>query len=372
MGPTLIRSCALLTFTALSLCAQPRWRLVEELKIGGAEEGPASFNEIRDIAVDARGRVFVLDYQTNEIRFFGADGAFIKLVGRLGAGPGEYRQPNGLRLAPDGTLWVNDHRNRRYVMFDPEGNFTTQALFPGWGYGYRWDGVFDAAGRLMETIPLRTPGADPAAQIIRRYDPARSAFDSLSIPECFSSTGQYQQWSVPWTAGTTSGVFSVPFAPLNVARVLSTGSYLCAMGDEYRVKVVELEGARATREFRSQSSPTPIPAQERDSVIAAITAPPSRIPPTALDRSRVPKNFPRVEEVTVDDAGRFWVRRRTASGLAIDIWSASGTQLATIDAPVVFTKYGPFVIRGDKLYVVLPSPDGDPLVVRYGIVGAAR
>jgi hypothetical protein len=372
MRSPLIRLCTLLTFSALSLGAQQRWRLVEELKIGGAEDGPASFNEIRDIAVDARGRVFVLDYQTNEIRFFGADGAFIRLVGRVGAGPGEYREPNGIRLAPDGKLWVNDHRNGRYVMFDSEGNFTTQVLFPRWGYGYRWNGEFDATGRLMESIPLRAPGADPAAQVIRRFDPARAAFDSLSIPECFSTTGQYQQWNVPWSAGTTSGVFSVPFAPLNVARVISTGSYLCAMGDEYRVKVVELEGARATREFRSQSSPTPIPARERDSVIAALTAPPSRIPPTALDHSRVPKNFPRVEEVTLDDAGRFWVRRRTASGLAIDIWSAAGTQLATIDAPVVFSKYAPFVVRDDKLYVVLPSPDGDPLVVRYAIEKSAR
>jgi hypothetical protein len=367
----LFRLCALLTFSALSLGAQQRWRLVEELRIGGAEEGPASFNELRDIAVDARGRVFVLDYQTNEIRFFGADGAFIRLVGRVGAGPGEYRQPNGFSLAPDGRLWVNDHRNGRYVVFDSEGNFSSQVLVPRTGWGYRWESAFEA-GRLMEAITLRTPGSEPTSRVVRRFDPTRAVFDSLGIPECLSATGQYQQWSVPWSAGTTSGVFSVPFAPLNVARVVAPGAWLCAMGDEYRVKVVALEGAGATREFRSQSSPTPIPARERDSVIAALTAPPSRIPPTALDHSRVPKNFPRIEEVTVDDAGRFWVRRRTASGLAIDIWSASGTQLATIDAPALFNKYAPFVIRDDKQYVVLPSPDGDPLVVRYGIAGNAR
>jgi hypothetical protein len=93
---------------------------------------------------------------------------------------------------------------------------------------------------------------------------------------------------------------------------------------------------------------------------------------SALDHSRVPKEFPRIEEFTVDDVGRFWVRRRTASGLAIDIWSAAGTQLTTIDAPALFSKYAPFVVRGDKLYVVLPSPDGDPLVVRYGVVNNAR
>lgn len=361
-------ACTLIALAALPTDAQPRWRLVEDLRIGGAEEGPASFNDIRDIAVDANGRVFVLDYQTTEIRLFGADGGFVRLVGRNGAGPGEYRQNNGMRLAPDGSLWVNDHRNARYVVFDKEGDFAKQVSVAPWGYGYRWDGTFDAQGRLLETMTVRSGGSSSATRVIRRYDPVRAAFDTLSIPECFSTTGRYDQWNVPWSAGTTSGVFSVPFAPLTVVRMTPSGGWLCALGDDYRVRVVDLEGSAPAREFRSASAPTPIPAEERDSVIAALYAPPSRIPPGTLDRSRVPKDFPRIDVVDVDDEGRFWIRRRTARGLAIDVWSSSGVQLATIDAPVIFGKYAPFVVRGGKLYVVLPSEDGDPLVVRYRIV----
>ncbi len=360
----------LLVASAIAADAQPRWRLVEDLRIGGADEGPASFNEIRDIAVDAKGRIFVLDYQTTEIRLFGPDGGFLRLVGRNGAGPGEYRQNNGVELAPDGRLWVNDHRNARYVVFDTTGDFATQVTVAPWGYGFRWDGTFDTRGRLMETMSLR--GASGSTRVIRRYDPVRAAFDTLSIPECFSDTGQYSQWSVQWSAGTMSGVFSVPFAPLNVMKLTASGGWLCARGDDYHVKLLDIASKAVAREFRSTSSPTPIPASERDSVIDAIYAPPSRIPPGTLDRSRVPRTYPRVDEVDVDDEGRFWVRRRVANGLAIDVWSAAGTQLATIAAPAVFGKYGPFVIRRGHLYVVLPSENDDPQVVRYRIVTGGR
>jgi hypothetical protein len=361
----------LATLGAAQGVAQPRWRLTEELRIGGSDEGPASFNEIREIAVDAKDRVFVLDYQTQEIRLFGADGKFIKLVGRKGAGPGEYRQPNGMRLAPDGTLWVNDHRNGRYVVFTPEGEFAKQVLAAPWGWGFRWDGAFDAQGRLMETIPLRAPGAQSSSgRVVRRFDPAKATFDSLPIPACFT-TGAYQDWSVQWKAGTSSGVFSVPFAPLALAHITPTGAWLCAMGEEYRLKLMRFEGGTTISEIKSTSAPIPIPQAVRDSVIATLYKPPSPIPPGTLDESRVPKNFPRIEEVDVDDEGRIWVRRRVGGGLAFDVWSFNGTQLATITAPIAFEKFRPLYIRNNKLYVVIGDSDGVPIVVRYAIVRAA-
>lgn len=370
MRARLVGACALVVATAVAGDAQPRWRLVEDLRIGGADEGPASFNDIRDIAVDATGRIYVLDYQVTEIRLFGPDGGFIRLIGRNGAGPGEYRQNNGIELAPDGTLWVNDHRNARYVVFDAAGDFARQVTAAPWGYGFRWDGTFDTRGRLMETISLRN--ASGSTRVIRRYDPARAAFDTLTIPECFTETGQYSQWSVQWSAGTSSGVFSVPFAPLNVMKLTASGGWLCARGDDYQVRLLDLATKGVAREFRSTSAPTPIPASERDSVIDAIYEPPSRIPPGTLDRSRVPRHYPRVDEVDLDDEGRFWVRRRVANGLAIDVWSPAGTQLATIAAPEVFGKYGPFIVRGGHLYVVLRSENDDPQVVRYRIVTGDR
>jgi hypothetical protein len=351
--------------------AQPRWRLVEDLRIGGGDEGPTSFNDIRDIAVDKSGRVFVLDYQTTEIRLFGADGKFVRLVGRMGAGPGEYRQPNGIRLAPDGTLWVNDHRNARYTVFAPNGDFAKQVSAAPWGWGFRWDGTFDQQGRLMEAIPLRTDPANRTARVIRRYDPAAAKFDSLTIPNCFD-TGKFTDWSVTWKNGTTSsGVFSVPFAPLALAHITPTGAWLCAAGDEYAVKLLKFGDGGVVSEIKSTAAGVPIPKAAKDSAVAFLYKSNPNIPPGTLDVARIPSHYARIEEVDVDDEGRIWVRRRSATGLAIDIWSFNGKQIATIDAPVYFEKYRPIVIRNGALYVVIADADGVPVVVRYRIRGTA-
>ena len=353
-------------FVCSTAAAQPRWRLVEDLRIGGGDDGPTSFNDIRDVAVDKSGRVYVLDYQTQEIRLFGADGKFIRLLGRSGAGPGEFRQPNGIRLAPDGTLWVNDHRNARYTVFSSTGDFAKQVSVAPWGYGFRWDGTFDAQGRLMEAIPLRTNPADRSARVIRRYDPAAAKFDSLTIPSCFES-GQYKDWSVTWKNGTMSGVSAIPFAPMAVSHITPTGTWLCALGDEYHVKLLRFNGGAPISEVKSTSSAVPISAAARDSAIKRFYAPPSNVPPGTLDESRIPTAYARIEEVDVDDEGRIWVRRRAAIGLAIDIWSFNGKLVATIDAPVYFEKYRPFIVRNGALYVVVTDADGVPAIVRYRI-----
>jgi hypothetical protein len=166
---------------AVDVGAQPRWRLVEDQRIGGADTGAASFNQIRDLAAGARGQIYVLDVQVQEIRLFDASGRFVRLVGRAGSGPGEYREPNGIRVAPDGSLWVNDHRNARFTVFTADGAYAKQVTVPPWGYGWRWDGVIDTQGRVLETIPFARPEPrrvtrESGATTSRRRSSTRSRF----------------------------------------------------------------------------------------------------------------------------------------------------------------------------------------------------
>jgi hypothetical protein len=65
-------------------------------RIGSVDSGPASFGDIRGYAVNDRGWVFVLDYSTQDVRVFDSPGAFLKTVGRMGSGPGEFRNANGI------------------------------------------------------------------------------------------------------------------------------------------------------------------------------------------------------------------------------------------------------------------------------------
>lgn len=102
------------------------WRPVEELAIGSVEgSGPDMFASVTDIAVDAAGRIYVLDRQLQEIRVFDEDGTYVRTIGRRGGGPGEFEDAIAITFGPAGHLWVVNAGNGRYAVFDTAGVYRT-------------------------------------------------------------------------------------------------------------------------------------------------------------------------------------------------------------------------------------------------------
>jgi sugar lactone lactonase YvrE len=103
---------------------------------GVAGGGPTHFNEPSDV-VTSNGDIFVADghsgqnpdvpadYITRIIRF-SKDGTFIKEWGKLGSGPGEFRNAHALAIDSAGRLFVCDRGNARIQIFSPDGKFLEQ------------------------------------------------------------------------------------------------------------------------------------------------------------------------------------------------------------------------------------------------------
>lgn len=51
------------------------------------------------MAVDARGGVYVSDFQANHIKVFGPDGTFRRAIGRQGQGPGDLSGPSNIEVS---------------------------------------------------------------------------------------------------------------------------------------------------------------------------------------------------------------------------------------------------------------------------------
>ncbi len=66
------------------------------------------FGWILQIAFDSLGRILVLDGQEAAVRAFTLSGEHVTSVGRKGEGPGEFRLPVLLAVAPDGAVFVYD------------------------------------------------------------------------------------------------------------------------------------------------------------------------------------------------------------------------------------------------------------------------
>ena len=104
---------------------------------GVAGGGPTHFNEPSDVVTAPNGDIFVADghsgqnpkvppdYVTRVVRF-SKDGKFIKEWGKLGSGPGEFRNAHAVAIDSRGRVFVGDRGNARLQIFDADGKFIAE------------------------------------------------------------------------------------------------------------------------------------------------------------------------------------------------------------------------------------------------------
>ncbi|MGH7462899.1 MAG: 6-bladed beta-propeller, partial [Longimicrobiales bacterium] len=68
--------------------------------------------------------LYVADEANPDVRTLDERGQLLRVLGKKGDGPGEFRRLSGLALASDGGLAVADSRTRRITFFDAAGNVT--------------------------------------------------------------------------------------------------------------------------------------------------------------------------------------------------------------------------------------------------------
>ena len=98
-------------------------------KAGVIGNGPDTFNAPTALVVAKNGDIFVTDghngsYGTgagSRVMKFSKDGKLIKMWGKAGSGPGEFKMPHGIAMDSTGRLFVADRYNDRVQIFDQEG-----------------------------------------------------------------------------------------------------------------------------------------------------------------------------------------------------------------------------------------------------------
>jgi NHL repeat len=90
-------------------------------------EDQTHLNQPTDIAVAPSGDVFISDgYVNSRVVHYDKTGKFVKAWGKLGTGPGEFSLPHGIALDSRGRLYVVDRNNARIQVFDQSGKYLTE------------------------------------------------------------------------------------------------------------------------------------------------------------------------------------------------------------------------------------------------------
>ena len=101
----------------------PKTIQLEELwRVGGDTDNEDEFfGVISQILIDERGDVYILDMQLNQVGVYSEDGEFLRVVGREGEGPGEFRNPSGMFFTPSGEIGVIQTMPGKIVLLTKDG-----------------------------------------------------------------------------------------------------------------------------------------------------------------------------------------------------------------------------------------------------------
>jgi DNA-binding beta-propeller fold protein YncE len=103
------------------------------------------FNAPADIALAENGDIFLADGESSSTRVlkFSKSGAFIRMWGTPGTGPGQFNTPHSIAIDARGRLYVADRANNRVQVFDEDGAFVREFTNVGtpWGLFITPDGL---------------------------------------------------------------------------------------------------------------------------------------------------------------------------------------------------------------------------------------
>lgn len=355
---------------------EPRWRLVEELRIGGAgASDAATFGAVSAIDVGPNGRIFVADPQASEVRIFDAEGRSLGTLGGPGAGPGEIGGEIPALFAEAGGVRVVDGGNLRLTRFDPEGGAppATTPIDVSRGIPLRWDRLPD--GRIV--VQLRSAGRGIGADLAGR-DEVRLLGDSAAL---FTLP---RGGSLVMDEGPGPPRFRL-FEAEPAWDLGATGRFVSGMDDAYRLEVRAPGGALLQVTGRPHT-PRRLEASDRALLRNAFAGflEDQGIPDAAIRQfvegvvfGDVYPAFARIL-MAPDDA--IWVQRmRRVEELdeggsfdpgdlgsdRWDIFDPAGRYLGVLHVP---TRFRPLHFAGDAVYGVQPDDLGIPAVVRLRLV----
>jgi len=90
---------------------------------GGKGTEPGQFIYPTDIAIDAKGRIFVAEYGDHDrIQVFDAEGKYLYEFGKFGGGDGEFSRPQSILIEGD-LVYITDACNHRLCVFKTDGTW---------------------------------------------------------------------------------------------------------------------------------------------------------------------------------------------------------------------------------------------------------
>jgi hypothetical protein len=345
----------------------PTYDLREELRIASSEAVPGMLlTQVAGMTVLPDGRVVTVHSGEGVMRVFDPSGRLLKVVGRKGDGPGEFRLPLSVGYVGD-TVWVRDITHRRYhrfnANFEPIGSVTmignggfyygltsptTSLLRPTTGEATRF-GIYDSDS-------LRTPIAITFRAAGHQFE----IRDAARNPNGLVTGTQLRTVSSPLTAAT-----HLELAPGGrEAIVLESGELWGGKPGQFTIRRIETATGKVSAPIVVSLPPRKVTPAEADSLIKRSA---TRLAPRAADQyeanAKVADVYPALLSFMVGSDGTLWVTPYV-DPLTRIVVNRTGTPVMRVRLPD-----GLYVMAASATHVWgrLLDADDVPIIVRYTI-----
>jgi hypothetical protein len=349
--------------TSLGLAAQQPI-LLQRLLTRGVPE--VTLVSPKSIAIGNDDRIYIGDESPARVLSFDSTGVFLRIIGREGAGPGEFRSPV---VGAGDFLVVNDGQLKRLSAFDATGKLLwTQ---PGACCRSRPIRV-DQTGRIyVVSSPLMIGGGLPLDEMIV-FSPDGIPVDTVLVPG-FGGRGELKrEWRlVSKQAALAAGI---PFMPEQSFAITRIGTVVWGHSGAYTL----MEGSDAATPRTTIQRPWTAArlsiaerARGREANVGYFARMVDRATlEQTFKLADIPERAPAFFGLDVDSCGRWWVLRTSVymdPPATFDVFSNLGAPLGTVALAEHLVSDEKWVVGRNKLASIVQDNDGAPTLAVYRI-----
>lgn len=326
-----------------------KWTVREVFRLGESVDGPPEEQfgtPLTSISIGPLGRIYVLEWLTQEVRVFDRRGRFVRSLGGKGRGPGELMSASAMAWDPAYRLWVANGFSGRYTVFDSAGEFLKTVPRPIHVLARnQHDLHFLDAGTLLDE------GFDRGAALLLEVDTTGTVLDTVVrmpfpdrprvfLPHGFDRNLVLYLNSQVWTVAPDMTVWVAHTGQLRLVHLDLNGDTLAVVETRHRDSSLDSENRnRVIREFAK----------------------------LGVDESEYEPVRPVVQAIHVLDGGTVLVQIVEEVGQPsslFDVFDPEGRYLGELRLGFRMTQLGLPATRGDTIVAVGIGAMDVPFVVR--------
>jgi hypothetical protein len=379
MSPTPPRVAALATGLTAALATLGQAQIPERTLAGPDAAFPESFSLVRGVRELPDGRLLVADALGQVLVRLDLRAATADTIGKVGQGPNEYGQPDGVFPLPGDSTLLVDLGNARLTVIGPDGTFgRTMPISlgsPGAGPGSLsvvLPRAVDRQGHVYFQAMGAGAGGVPDSAPVVRWDRATDAMDTVAMVKL-----QDMERSTSGGAGNRSVMIRPrPLSPQDGWSVAPDGRVAVVRASDYHVEWIHRDGRRVQGPAVPYR-PVPVRQTDKEQWVEALGngltvsmtiengrpsmqmrrggGGPAR---PEVDGYEWPEHKPAFDaaDVWVAPEGELWVERSTPAGrpATFDVFGADGRLSQRITLPpdrrlVGFGRGVVYLVRVDEL-----------------------